>query len=115
MSDTPRTDAETYMGSYGYQKTVNADFARQLERELNQRTAEIEMLRGVGCGENGDGTCGVCIKCYSRDARRYRAIRSILTDHMIRTLTDWVNDPLAPCSELDEAVDHAIATQKTSL
>lgn len=24
---------------------------------------EIEMLRGVGCEEDGDGPCGTCIKC----------------------------------------------------
>jgi hypothetical protein len=28
--------------------------------------AEVETLRGVGCMENGDGPCGVCIKCAHR-------------------------------------------------
>jgi hypothetical protein len=25
--------------------------------------AEIDMLRGVGCSEDGDGPCGACLKC----------------------------------------------------
>ena len=41
MSDTPRTDAEL---AHDY---VLADFARQLERELNAAKAELEAMLGV--------------------------------------------------------------------
>ena len=41
--------------------------------ELTQKTAEIEMLRGVGCLEDGDGPCGVCIKCLRLRAERAEA------------------------------------------
>ena len=38
--------------------------------------AEIEMLRGVGCSEDGDGPCGVCARClkcaYQQGAERMR-------------------------------------------
>lgn len=30
---------------------------------INMLRAEVEMLRGVGCSEDGDGPCGACIKC----------------------------------------------------
>ena len=41
MSDTPRTDAEL---AHDY---VLADFARQLERELNSARVEIEAMNGA--------------------------------------------------------------------
>jgi hypothetical protein len=40
MSDTPRTDAAACDGT-----TVPADFAADLERELNEAKAEVEALR----------------------------------------------------------------------
>lgn len=49
MNDTPRTDAEIFLGfnSYGEEgeTVVQADFSRELERELNAanvRIAELE-------------------------------------------------------------------------
>lgn len=61
----------------------------------------------------GDTTLGAAFEL-ERDAARYRAIRRTDTEHMKRTLIDWANDPLAPFSELDAAVDHAIAVQKAT-
>lgn len=43
VSDTPRTDLACYCDK-GY--AVPADFARQLERELNEAKAEIARLKG---------------------------------------------------------------------
>ena len=34
-----------------------------LREERDSLKAEIAMLRGVDCGVDGDGPCGVCIKC----------------------------------------------------
>jgi hypothetical protein len=42
MSDTPRTDAASWREHQ--QSVVDADFARQLERDLAQRTAERDAL-----------------------------------------------------------------------
>jgi hypothetical protein len=42
MSDTPRTDAASW-------SFVDADFARQLERDLAQRTAERDEARREYC------------------------------------------------------------------
>lgn len=44
MSDTPRTDAEAFYPHDSKYKVCDADFARQLERELNAATSEIERL-----------------------------------------------------------------------
>jgi recombinational DNA repair ATPase RecF len=44
MSDTPRTDAASWREHQ--QSVVDADFARQLERELAQRTAERDRMTG---------------------------------------------------------------------
>jgi len=47
MSDTPRTDAEpTYKTGIAQTRTVNIDFARQLERELAEAQAEVVRLKG---------------------------------------------------------------------
>ena len=53
-SDTPRTDAETMrdeydhvdteFGAFAPSNTVSADFARQLERELNEAMAALRNL-----------------------------------------------------------------------
>lgn len=46
-----------------------------LTAQLDQKTAEVEMLRGVGCNEDGDGPCGACLKCAraERDAAQQEA------------------------------------------
>jgi hypothetical protein len=41
------------------QREARATAAQQLE----MKTAEVEVLRGVGCRADGDGPCGVCLKC----------------------------------------------------
>jgi hypothetical protein len=39
----------------------------------DQKCAEVDVLRGVGCEEDGDGSCGVCRKCaYIRGAEAMR-------------------------------------------
>ena len=45
MSDTPRTDAEGFHPDDAFSEVVDADFARQLERELTAAKVEIERLR----------------------------------------------------------------------
>ena len=44
MSDTPRTDAEAFYPHDSKEKVCDADFARQLERELNAASVEIKRL-----------------------------------------------------------------------
>lgn len=41
--------------------------------DVERVTAEVEMLRGVGCSEDGDGPCGVCLKCARRERDDARA------------------------------------------
>jgi hypothetical protein len=39
----------------------------------DQKCAEVDVLRGAGCEEDGDGPCGVCRKCaYRRGAEDMR-------------------------------------------
>ena len=41
--------------------------------QRDEARAEVEMLRGVGCMEDGDGPCGACRKCaYQRGAAAMR-------------------------------------------
>jgi hypothetical protein len=50
MSDTPRTDGMTFVAQIGMMPpydTVSAEFARQLERELNAAKAELAELKKV--------------------------------------------------------------------
>ena len=46
MSDTPRTDQRAFKAAFlPPEAIVTADFARELERELAQRTAELAALK----------------------------------------------------------------------
>jgi hypothetical protein len=46
MSDTPRTDAQTYVWEKGRENPfVHKEFAQQLERELNEKNNEVERLK----------------------------------------------------------------------
>lgn len=48
--------------------------AKIADAKHDQKCAEVDMLRGVGCMEDGDGPCGVCRKCaYRRGAEAMRA------------------------------------------
>lgn len=44
MSDTPRTDAEDFYPHHSNKKVCDADFARQLERDLNAANDRIKRL-----------------------------------------------------------------------
>lgn len=54
---------------------------------LREARAEVEMLRGVGCMEDGDGPCGACRKCAFRRgvAAMREAAAQRCDDH------DWVH------------------------
>ena len=82
MSDTPRTDAEAFLPHDSKYRVCDADFARQLERELNRacemyRKLDIHTLdlvdriirleaagdvveKKLGCGCGCYGLCKVC-------------------------------------------------------
>lgn len=50
---------------------------------------EVEMLRGVGCSENGDGPCGVCLKCARGAAGRMRErCKQAILDHVCNGIAD---------------------------
>jgi len=48
VSDTPRTDAEDFYPHHSNKKVCDADFARQLERELNAANERIKRMEEVG-------------------------------------------------------------------
>jgi hypothetical protein len=55
---------------------------------------EVEMLRGVGCNEGGDGPCGACLKCARRDRDRYSLALKLVAehcDHCRQYATDTLN------------------------
>jgi len=47
VSDTPRTDAEAFLPHDSKYRVCDADFARQLERELNAANERIQRLEVV--------------------------------------------------------------------
>ena len=88
--------------------------------------AEIEMLRGVGCSEDGDGPCGVCLKCaYQRGAERMRqaamgaawhsaamGVHNKIRDLTVPTVTDSVAESVTTgtdgrVKELERELDAA--------
>jgi hypothetical protein len=48
ISDTPRTDAEAFFPHDSKYRVCDADFARQLERELNAANDRIKRLEKAG-------------------------------------------------------------------
>jgi len=48
VSDTPRTDAESFLPHDSKYRVCDADFARQLERELNAAQDRIKRLEEAG-------------------------------------------------------------------
>ena len=48
ISDTPRTDAEAFLPHDSKYRVCDADFARQLERELNAANDRIKRLEEAG-------------------------------------------------------------------
>jgi hypothetical protein len=48
MSDTPRTDKESFLPHDSKYKVCDSDFARQLERELNAANDRIKRLEEEG-------------------------------------------------------------------
>lgn len=56
---------------------------KALTDEVESLQAEVEMLRGVGCSEDGDGPCGVCRKCaFKKGAEAMReAVVDVLETH----------------------------------
>jgi hypothetical protein len=58
ISRTPRTDAASYAGFPGYRS--NDDFARQLERELNEAREQLAAMyyqHRCGCGHTACRRC----------------------------------------------------------
>lgn len=56
-ADVAHEDTKRILG----EQRARADAA---EAGAKMAEAERDMLRGVGCCEDGDGPCGACIKCY---------------------------------------------------
>lgn len=53
--------------------TSSLAMAKIADEKHDQKCAEVDMLRGVGCMEDGDGPCGACRKCaYRRGAEAMR-------------------------------------------
>jgi len=48
IQDTPRTDAEAFLPHDSKYRVCDADFARQLERELNAAKQRIKRLEEAG-------------------------------------------------------------------
>ena len=51
MSDTPRTDVAEWRTNFANERVVDADFARQLERELAAAIKERDEARRLYCVE----------------------------------------------------------------
>lgn len=60
--------------------------ARVAGEKYDQKCAEVDVLRGVGCNVDGDGPCGVCRKCAYR--RGAEAMREACAQRCCGT-TDW--------------------------
>ena len=63
------------------------------EAEIEMLRAEVEMLRGVGCLEDGDGPCGCCVKCLRVDRDELRAENERLRAELAASERDRLAGP----------------------
>lgn len=72
---------------------LEPEWTLTLIAEVRRLRAEVEMLRGVGCLEDGDGPCGCCVKCLpilARRAERERCAKFIADEGGDRYLVDAI-------------------------
>lgn len=84
--------APTWPGSYAADcawLVAQLDEARHCIDERNMARAEVEMLRGVGCDEDGDGPCGACLKCARRERDELRAALEAIATDLIRQVEEF--------------------------
>lgn len=96
MSDTPRTDVqESNEKAFGNDGLVEADFARQLERELSLASEILKAIK-LDCGDNscfftksrtGMRTNGRCRCLQNMDSSLQRN-----AERMLRTIRNPVGD-----------------------
>lgn len=100
MSDTPRTDAAAFSPGTGnqWEELVDADFARQLERELNAEQSRVSSIGAqlIGLEEKIDAVTRELAEA-RRDAEMWHAVRKstmILWDgvEMQDAVAAWENE-----------------------
>ena len=90
VSDTPRTDAEAYYPHDSNEKVCEADFCRQLERELNAANSRIRQLIA------------------ERDTARLQADRQVSLREEFRELlgTDKIEEGVAAVQAMKARIKH---------
>lgn len=84
-------------GSVESMMAANKHLLETLTHQRDMARAEVEMLRGVGCMEEGDGPCGACRKCaYRRGAEAMREAARAACNPVLRSM--------ASRSEIAEAI-----------
>ena len=81
----------------------------------DQKCAEVDVLRGVGCNVDGDGPCGACRKCaYRRGADEARAQ---LAEELLRVRAERDNAQLTfeSCNRARRLAEEECDARKTSL
>lgn len=64
-------------GFDGAQERLTSLLVEQVQKHTEMLRAEVQMLRGVGCMENGDGPCGVCRKCAWSEGAMQMQLRAV--------------------------------------
>ena len=115
-SDTPMTDAEKIDAYNHTGEVVDYYFACRLERQLSAARAEcIEQARLNGIGSERELKLMAEIERLRRDAERYRYFKLHLhepyaVDHFV-AFNNWHTDDRAKLTDLDAAIDAAIARE----
>ena len=110
ISDTPRTDAEDCSPHHSNKKVCDADFARQLERELNAANSKIELLMSANAdvariaGERDAAEKRIRLLIAERDTARLQADQKVSLREEFRELlrTDDIEQGIAVVRDLKQ-------------
>jgi len=110
ISDTPRTDAEEFYPHDSKEKVCDADFARQLERELNAANSKIELLMSANAdvariaGERDAAEKRIRLLIAERDTARLQADQKVSLREEFRELlrTDDIEQGIAVVCDLKQ-------------
>lgn len=83
-------DGHVYVTNEEYAKLTSD--VKRLQQQLDQKTAEVDVIRGTACAEGiaeGDGPCGICLTCKDGKIKMLTNLLGEAENHIASFYVDW--------------------------